>query len=95
MWGYIGSQYVAELGSFGEMSDGEAGSSVRTSKQYRGGKHEGSPLENILGPAFRSDWNSSDGMSGVEEFVGTEVRAPGGVSNGKFTGNIGEIHWEE
>ena len=34
-------------------------------------------------------------MSGVEEFVGTEVRAPGGVSNGKFTGNIGEIHWEE
>ena len=46
----------------------------------------------VIGTGFRASGGYSDGRSGGGDYGGLEVCAPGGVSNGKFSGNIGEIH---
>ena len=45
------------------MSGGEAGSSIGSSRKHGDGKHEGSPLKNVLGPGFITEGVSSDGIS--------------------------------
>ena len=86
----LGSKYGDELGSSGEISGGESGSSVRISREHGYGNNEGSPVGNVLWQGFRPDGESSYGRASGEYYVGLDLCAPGGVSNRKFSGNIRE-----
>ena len=85
----LGSEDDVELVSYGGMSCGELGYSVRSSRVHRYGKHEGYPLGDIIGRGFRSDGVSSDVRTCGEESGVLESCAPDGVSNRNFAGNLG------
>ena len=54
-----------------------------------GGSGEGYPLVESLGSEYESDLGSPGGRVSGDFSEGLEVCAPGGITSGKYSGNIG------